>query len=56
MNSAPKISVVMSTYNRENYIKKSVAWYKHFYQKDTKMYEFTMEQIKNYEDRIQWEQ
>ena len=35
-------------------IKETVKWYKHFYDKDCDMYEFTMKQIKTYEENIQW--
>ncbi len=35
-------------------IKNTVEWYKHFYEQDINMYEFTMEQIKEYEKHIMW--
>lgn len=35
-------------------IQNTVEWYKHFYAEDCNMYEFTMEQIKQYEERIIW--
>ena len=35
-------------------IQNTVEWYRHFYNKDTDMYEFTMEQIKEYERNIKW--
>jgi len=35
-------------------VKNTVDWYKHFYNNDTDMYNFTMEQIKNYEENIKW--
>ncbi len=42
------------TYNADEAIKKTVEWYKLFYDKHTDIYELTMEQIKNYEDTIKW--
>ncbi len=33
-------------------IKNTVDWYKHFYQKDTDMYDFTLKQIKDYEEKF----
>lgn len=35
-------------------IKNTVEWYQHFYNKDVDMYQFTIEQIKHYEESIQW--
>ena len=40
------------TYNVEDAITETVNWYKHFYNKDTDMYELTVKQIKNFEDSI----
>ncbi len=37
------------TYNADNAIQKTVEWYKHFYADDVDMYEFTINQIKEYE-------
>lgn len=42
------------TYTADNAIKETVEWYKHFYEKDTDMYLFTMKQIEDYEGKIQW--
>ena len=42
------------TYNVDKAISETVDWYKHFYKKDTDMYEFTIKQIKNYEESIEW--
>ncbi|MBP3848059.1 CDP-glucose 4,6-dehydratase [bacterium] len=44
------------TYTADKAIYETVDWYKHFYSKDIDMYDFTMSQIKNYEERIQWQQ
>lgn len=35
-------------------IKNTIDWYKHFYEKDVNMYDFTMKQIKDYEGIIKW--
>ncbi len=42
------------TYTADIAIKETVDWYKHFYANDTNMYEFTIEQIKKYEENIKW--
>lgn len=42
------------TYNADTAIKNTVEWYKHFYAKDVDMFEFTMKQIEDYEENIQW--
>ena len=35
-------------------IKNTVDWYRHFYEKDTDIFEFTIEQIREYERNIKW--
>lgn len=35
-------------------IQNTVDWYKHFYNKDIDMYEYTIKQINEYEDNIKW--
>ena len=42
------------TYTADIAISETVNWYKHFYSKDCDMYEFTINQIKNYEENIKW--
>lgn len=42
------------TYTADEAVKKSVEWYKHFYSQDADMYDFTMKQIKEYEESIKW--
>ena len=42
------------TYSANEAISETVDWYKHFYNKDANMYEFTIEQIKKYEESIKW--
>ena len=42
------------TYNVNKAISETVDWYKHFYKKDTDMYEFTIKQIEEYEKGMKW--
>ncbi len=42
------------TYTADFAIKETVEWYKHFYAKDVDMVEFSIRQIKNYEEKITW--
>lgn len=42
------------TYSAREAISKAVDWYRHFYEKDVDMYEFTMKQITDYEESIKW--
>lgn len=42
------------TYTVDKAISETVDWYKHFYQKDCDMYDFTIKQIKDYEENIKW--
>lgn len=42
------------TYTAVQAVEKTVEWYKHFYSKDTDMYDFTVSQINNYEENIKW--
>lgn len=44
------------TYTANEAIKETVSWYKHFYDKDADIHQFTMSQIKNYEEKIKWKQ
>ena len=41
-------------YSADKAIKETVEWYKHFYDKNTDMYDFSLNQIKAYEDSIKW--
>ena len=54
IEKAEKILGWTPAYNADKAIKETVEWYKHFYEKDTDMYEYTIEQIKNYEESIKW--
>jgi CDP-glucose 4,6-dehydratase len=44
------------TYKADKAVSETVDWYKHFYEKNIDMYDFTMKQIKNYEENIKWKQ
>ena len=54
IEKAEKVLGWIPTYTANQAVEKSVEWYRHFYQKDTDMYNFTMEQIKEYEENIKW--
>lgn len=54
IEKAEKILGWTPAYNADKAITETVEWYKHFYEKDTDMYEYTIEQIKNYEESIKW--
>ena len=55
VEKAEKVLGWTPTYTANQAIEKTVEWYKHFYAKDTDMYEFTMSQIKEYEGSIKWD-
>lgn len=40
------------TYTANEAIKETVEWYKHFYAQDTDMYQYTIQQIKNYSSKM----
>jgi len=40
------------TYNVEKAVEETLNWYRHFYNNDTDMYNFSISQIKNFEDSI----
>ena len=42
------------TYTANQAIENTVEWYKNFYENNTDMYKFTIKQIKEYEESIQW--
>lgn len=54
IEKAEKVLGWTPTYTANQAIEKTVNWYKHFYNKDTDMYNFTITQIKEYEDSIKW--
>lgn len=54
IEKAEKVLGWVPTYTANQAIKKSVEWYRNFYQKDINMYEFTISQIEEYEGSIKW--
>lgn len=54
IEKAEKVLGWTPTLTANEAVKNTVEWYKHFYNKDTDIYGFTMEQIKNYEESIKW--
>lgn len=54
IEKAQKVLGWTPTYVADKAIEETVSWYKHFYQKDVDMYDFTMKQIKEYEESIKW--
>ena len=54
IEKANKVLGWIPTYTADKAISETVDWYKHFYANDTNMYEFTIEQIKKYEEKIKW--
>ncbi len=54
IEKAEKVLGWIPTYTANQAISKTVEWYKHFYNKDTNMYEFTINQIEEYEKGIKW--
>lgn len=56
IEKAEKVLGWTPTYTADESVKNTIEWYKHFYTKDVDMYELTMNQIKEYEGNIKWEQ
>ena len=54
IEKAKKVLGWEPTYTADIAISETVDWYKHFYSEDCDMYEFTMIQIKKYEESIKW--
>lgn len=54
IEKAEKVLGWTPTYNADKAISETVDWYKHFYNKDADMYEFTINQIRSYERNIKW--
>lgn len=54
IEKAEKVLGWTPTYTANKAIEETVRWYKNFYNKDVDMYHFTLEQIENYEELIQW--
>ena len=56
IEKAEKVLGWTPTYKADKAVSETVDWYKHFYEKNVDMYDFTMKQIKNYEENIKWKQ
>ncbi len=54
IEKAEKVLGWIPSYSANEAIEKTVEWYKHFYKQDTNMYEFTINQIREYEGSIKW--
>ena len=54
IEKAKKVLGWTPTYNAQQALQKTVDWYKHFYDKNTNMYEYTCSQITDYENDIRW--
>lgn len=54
IDKAKKILGWTPTYTAKKAISETVNWYKHFYYKSPDMYEFTLNQIKIFEENIKW--
>ena len=54
IEKAERILGWQPTYTTDEAIKCTIEWYKHFYAKDVDMFDFTMEQIKDYEENVKW--
>jgi len=54
IEKAEKILGWTPTLTAHEAIGATIEWYKHFYENDVNMYDFTMKQIKQYEESIKW--
>ncbi len=54
IDKAKKVLNWTPTLSVENAISITVDWYKHFYNQDVDMYDFTIKQIREYEENINW--
>lgn len=54
IDKAEKVLGWKPTYTAEQAIQKTVEWYKLFYEKDTDLYDYTIEQITEYEENTKW--
>lgn len=55
IEKAEKVLGWKPTYSANKAIQETVEWYRNFYEQKTDMYKFTMLQINNYEESIQWD-
>ena len=56
IEKAEKILNWTPTLTAKEAVKNTIDWYKHFYNKNIDMFEFTMQQIEEYERGIKWKQ
>ena len=54
VDKAKQVLGWIPTYTADEAIKKTIEWYKYFYQKDLDMYKFTMKQIDEFEGCLKW--
>lgn len=54
IDKAEKVLGWTPTLSADTAVENTIEWYKHFYDKDVDMYEFTMNQINEYEENIEW--
>lgn len=54
IKKAKKVLGWKPTYTADKAIEKTVEWYRHFYANDVDMNEFTMKQIREFEESIKW--
>ena len=54
IDKAKKVLGWTPTYSADEAIEKTIEWYKHFYDKNIDIFDFTIEQIKEYERNIKW--
>lgn len=54
IEKAERVLNWIPTYTANKAILETVEWYKHFYNKDVDLYNFTLKQIKEYEESIKW--
>ena len=54
IEKAQKVLGWVPSYNADKAIEETVRWYKNFYNKNSDMYDFTMNQISEYEGSIKW--
>ncbi len=54
IDAAKKLLGWEPSYDADTAIEKTVGWYKHFYDKDVNIFDFTVKQIEEYKENIKW--
>lgn len=54
IDAAKKLLEWEPSYDADTAIEKTVGWYKHFYDKDVNIFDFTVKQIEEYKENIKW--